>query len=307
MTVAGPAVFLSKWGSEDQKQRYLPALADGSERFSISLTEPEAGSALTELRTRAEIRGDECVVNGQKLFCSGAPHADHFLVFVRFGPGTEGIGAVIVARDTPGLTIGKVNRHLSGAQWSELFFDDATIPAADVLFDGSAFKRLMSSYSLERCGAAAFVLGVAELAQELAVAYVEERRQFGRRISDFELVQAKLADMYIALEGSAAPALPSDGAGRRRRALAARLIGGQGRGDRGRVRRHRPGDAASRRRWDVAGDAARVALSGGPSLHRRGWDLRHPPQHDRQRDGRAQTRPPAADRLSGSPLAGPPS
>jgi alkylation response protein AidB-like acyl-CoA dehydrogenase len=202
MVLTGPVGFIAKWGTEDQKERYMPPACAGRQHFSISLTEPEAGTALTGLKTRAEVRGDTCVINGQKTFCSNASQADHILVFVRFGPGVEGIGAVIVDPDSPGLTLGKTHRHASGAPWSELFFDDATVPAENVLFTGNAFKRLMSSYSLERCGAAILTIGIAEIALEMAIAYAENRKQFGRPISDFQFVQGKLADMYISLEGA---------------------------------------------------------------------------------------------------------
>lgn len=202
LTLTGPASLIAKSGTDDQKARYLPPLCDGTERFAISMTEPEAGSALTDLQTRAEIRGDECVVNGQKIFCSGAPHAHHFLVFARFGPGADGIGAVIVQRDTPGFTLSPVHRHFSGESWCELFFDDATVPLADVVIAGGQFRQLMAAFSLERCGAAAYVLGVAQIAFELAKEYVEDRRQFGRPLTDFQFVQGKLADMYIALESA---------------------------------------------------------------------------------------------------------
>lgn len=202
LTLVGPSSFIAKLGNEEQKARYLPPLCDGSKRFAISLSEPEAGSALTDLKTRAEIAADVCVLNGQKTFCSGAPHADHFLVFVRFGPGTDGIGAVIVNRDTPGFTMSTTHRHISQEAWTELFFDDATIPFGDVLSTAGAFRRLMAAFSLERCGASAYVLGVAQAAFEMAVEYVEDRRQFGRKLSDFQFVQGKLADMYVALEGA---------------------------------------------------------------------------------------------------------
>lgn len=202
MAITGPGSFISKWGTDNQKQRFLPGLCKGTERFSISLTEPEAGTALTDLRTHAEVRADKCVINGQKIFCSHVADATHVLVFVRFGPGTDGIGAVIVGPDTPGMTIGKEHLHFSGSRWNELYFDDATIPVEDVLFDGHAFRKLILAYSLERTGAAAFCLGVAQLALDLAIEYSENRRQFGRKLSDFQFVQGKLADMYIALESA---------------------------------------------------------------------------------------------------------
>ena len=202
MSLAGPSSFIAKSGSEQQKARYLPAICDGTERFAISMTEPEAGSALTDLKTSARIEGDTCIVNGQKTFCSSAPHAHHFLVFVRFGPGADGIGAVIMHPDTPGFTLSTPHRHMSDEEWCELFFDDARVPLSDVLVREGAFRQLMASFSLERCAAAACALGVAQLAFDLAVAYVEDRRQFGRPISDFQLVQGTLADMYIALESA---------------------------------------------------------------------------------------------------------
>ena len=202
MAITGPAGFIAKYGTEEQSRRYVPPVCAGEERFAISLSEPEAGTALTDLKARAELRGGECVLNGQKTFCSRAAESDHILVFVRFAPGTDGIGAVVVHRDTPGLTIGKTHLHMSGSRWNELFFEDATIDEADVLLTGQAFRRLMAAYSLERCGAAAYVLGIARIALELATEYAGSRRQFGRPISDFQFVQGKLADMYVALEGA---------------------------------------------------------------------------------------------------------
>lgn len=200
MAISGPPTFVAKWGTDDQKRRYIPGIVTGETSASISLTEPQAGTDLGALRTNAVVRGDECILNGQKIFCSNAWMSDWFLVFCRFGPGSAGIGAVIVDRDTPGFTVGPSHRHMSGKPWSELFFDDAVIPAENVLFDGNGFSRLLASYSLERCAAGAYVLGIAQLALDLSVQYVEERTQFGRPISDFQFVQAHLADMFLAIE-----------------------------------------------------------------------------------------------------------
>jgi alkylation response protein AidB-like acyl-CoA dehydrogenase len=202
MSITGPAGFIAKWGNEEQIARYVPPVCEGLEGWSISLSEPEAGSALTDLRTRAELRDEVCVINGQKTFCSKSADSEHYLVFVRFGPRAADIGAVVIHADTPGFSKSKLRRHMGGQSWAELFFDDATIPAADVLFTGDAVAKLLASYSLERCGAAAFVLGVARIAFEAAVEYAEQRRQFGRPISEFELVQAKIADMYVDLESA---------------------------------------------------------------------------------------------------------
>jgi alkylation response protein AidB-like acyl-CoA dehydrogenase len=202
MTIAGPGIFIAKWGSSEQKERYLGPLIRGETTFSISLTEPQAGTALTDLNADVRRAGDRFFLTGHKVFCSHAHTTDHILVFCRFGDGVNGIGAVIVDRTTPGLTIGKPNQYISGSPWSELYFDNAEIPAGNILFHGNAFRYLMASYSLERASAGAWVLGVAQAAFETAAEYSKTRQQFGRPICEFEMVQARLADMYLALEQS---------------------------------------------------------------------------------------------------------
>jgi alkylation response protein AidB-like acyl-CoA dehydrogenase len=125
---------------------------------------------------------------------------DHILLFCRFGPGTGGIGAVILDRDTPGLTISKPHHHMGGNMWHELFLDNAAVPRENVLFEGNAFRKLMGSYSLERTAAGAWSLGVAQAAFEMACDYANERKQFGRPIAEFQLVQGRIADMWLRLE-----------------------------------------------------------------------------------------------------------
>ncbi|MHB1127928.1 MAG: acyl-CoA dehydrogenase family protein [Bacillota bacterium] len=202
MSMAGPAAFIAKWGTREQVDAYLPPIIRGDWSISISLTEPEAGTALTDLQTNAVIKGDQCIVNGTKVFCTDAPAADLFLVFVRFGSGTGNIGAVLVRRDTPGFRLGKTQRYLSGGPWAQLYFEDATIPVSDILFTGDAFKKLMASYSLERCAAGAVLLGASQLALDLALEHVEQRKQFGKNISEFQAVQLRLAEMYIRLDAA---------------------------------------------------------------------------------------------------------
>ena len=200
MAIAGPGMFIAKWGTEQQKAKYLPAIRMGEANMSIALTEPQAGSALTDLATRARITNGVCRLTGQKTFCSHAGWDRQVLVFCRFAPGTSGIGAVIVEHDTPGFTISKPHYHISGSPWWDLFFDNAEVPEENVLFSSDGFRKLMSSYSLERCASAASSLGVARAAFELARQHAVERRQFGRPICDFQFVQDKLANMYLALE-----------------------------------------------------------------------------------------------------------
>jgi hypothetical protein len=200
MAIAGPGMFIAKWGTEQQKSKYLPAIRMGEANMSIALTEPQAGSALTDLATRAEIRNGVCRLTGQKTFCSHAGWDGQVLVFCRFAPGTAGIGAVIVERDTPGFALSEPHYHLSGTPWWELYFDQAEVPEENVLFSADGFRKLMSSYSLERCASAASSLGVAQAAFEMAREHAVERKQFGRPICDFQFVQDKLANMYLALE-----------------------------------------------------------------------------------------------------------
>jgi len=200
MSATGPALFVSRLGSDHLKEKYIPGVIAGEQICSISLTEPAAGSALTDLQTTAEVRGDKVVLNGSKIFCSFAPFADWFLVYVRFGPGTRGIGAVIVDRDTPGFTIGRTYHHMGGTPWAELHFQNAELPIENILDEGDAFGSLMQSYTLERCSASALVLGIAQRALDASVEHVTQREQFGRPLIEFEMIQSKLADMYIAIE-----------------------------------------------------------------------------------------------------------
>ncbi|QEC46966.1 acyl-CoA dehydrogenase [Baekduia soli] len=202
MAICGPAMFIAEWGTEDQKARYVPPVAAGRSGCWISLTEPEAGTALTDLTTQATMTAEGCRLNGFKRPAGPAEDADFYLVFVRFGPGAKGIGAVIVDRDTPGLTLSEPRRWMGDAPWCELTFADALVPAANVLFTGEAMRKLLGSYTVERCAAGAMVLGIAQIAFEQSVAYAESRTQFGRPIADFQLVQAKLADMYIRLQSA---------------------------------------------------------------------------------------------------------
>lgn len=200
MAIAGPVMFIAKWGTPQQKSKYIPKIRAGEANMSISLTEPQAGSALTDLTTRAEIKNGICRLNGHKTFCSHVGWDDQVLVFCRFGPGTGGIGAVIVDRNTPGFTLSEPRYHMGGTPWWELFFDDAEVPEENVLFASDGFRKLMSSYSLERCAAGASSIGIAQAAFDLARDYSVERHQFGRPICDFQFVQDKLANMYLALE-----------------------------------------------------------------------------------------------------------
>lgn len=202
MAICGPAMFIAQWGTEAQKEKYVRPVVSGEAGCWVSLTEPDAGTALTDLSTTAEMTPDGCRINGVKRPVPPAEGTDYFLVFVRFGEGASGIGAVIVDRETPGLEISAPHHWMGGTRWCQLTFADVEIPAENILFTGDAMRKLLGSYSIERCAAGARCLGMAQIALEKAVEYAESRRQFGRPISDFQFIQGKLADMYIRLESA---------------------------------------------------------------------------------------------------------
>jgi len=195
---------LRAYGSDAQRSRYFPWVLEG-DKPAIAISEPAAGSAATDLTTRAEEAPGGVVLTGHKCWITGAGTSRLYLVFARFGgrPGAEGIGGVLVERDAPGFTIGRREymMGLRGIPEGELQFDRCFVPAAQVLVGpGDGFKKLMSAYNGQRLGAAAVALGLAQGAYEKALAYATERRQFGRPIADFQGIRWKLADMAIRLD-----------------------------------------------------------------------------------------------------------
>lgn len=198
----GPLGILNFLGSDAQKSKYLRRFVEGELVPAIGLTEPGAGTALTSLSTRAVVSGDKVVINGRKIFTSYSPVADVFFVYVRFGEGPRGIGAVIVERGDPGFEIGATQRYMSGEPWAPLYFDECEIPADRILPLKEGFKDLISIYSLERTAAAAKCVGLAQLAFDRALQQANSRQQFGQRIGDFQGIQWKIADMATRIEAA---------------------------------------------------------------------------------------------------------
>ncbi len=197
---------LCAYGSEAQKRRYLPWVVEG-DKPAIAITEPEAGSAATDLATRADESPEGYVLHGEKRWITGAGTSRIYLVYCRLGaaPGAAGIGGVLVERDMPGFAIGERDRTmgLRGIPEGRLHFDGCRVPKDHVLVgppDG--FKKLMRAYNSQRLGAATVALGLAQGAWELALSYAGERRQFGRPIGDFQGIRWKLADMAIKLDAA---------------------------------------------------------------------------------------------------------
>ena len=202
----GAVGALIAYGTEAQKRRYLPWVLEG-DKPAIAITEPEAGSAATDLVTRADEAPEGWTLSGEKRWITGAGVSRLHLVYCRMGnaPGAEGIGGILVERDTPGFRVGERDRTmgLRGIPEGRLHFEQCRIAKDQVLVgppDG--FKRLMSAYNSQRLGAATVALGLAQGAYEAALAYALERRQFGRPIGEFQGIRWKLADMAIAIDAA---------------------------------------------------------------------------------------------------------
>ncbi|HZQ60109.1 MAG TPA: acyl-CoA dehydrogenase family protein [Casimicrobiaceae bacterium] len=203
-TSTGAVGAVLEIGNEAQKERFVAGVARGEIGISIGITEPDAGSAATAMRTRARIDGDSVVIDGQKIFISAAKNHDYTLVYCRFGTSgrASDIGAVLVPHDAPGMSIGKGSLNMAGERQYELFFSDCRVPRANVLAEGNAFGKLISVYNVERLGSIARMLGSAQASFEYAVDYVKERRQFGRELADFQGLQWMLADMKVKLDAA---------------------------------------------------------------------------------------------------------
>ncbi|MDA1092398.1 MAG: acyl-CoA dehydrogenase family protein [Acidobacteria bacterium] len=205
-SVAGPVHALAHFAGEALKQRVIPAVCRGELMVAVAMSEPDAGTALTDLRTRAEVRGDRVVINGAKRWCSGGGHSDAYLVYCRLSdaPGAKGIGAVFVDKDTPGFTFGEQEQLMGfrGIPDSDLYFDEVSVPVSQIVVPAGGFPKLMQAFDLERCGNATMALGQASGALEEALTWVQDRRQFGKPVIEFQAVQLKLAEMAMRVEAS---------------------------------------------------------------------------------------------------------
>jgi alkylation response protein AidB-like acyl-CoA dehydrogenase len=198
----GPIRTFAEYASPEQKARFLPDLLAGKSVISLGMTEPDAGSAVTDLRTSAVRDGDELVLNGSKIFSTHSTEARVFLVYVRYGPGVGGIGSVLVERGTAGFTIGEPSSFMSGEVWSPLFFDNCRIPATNLLLGEGGFKKQMSGFNVERIGNASRALALGRHAYNAARRYAIDRKQFGRPLCEFQGLQWKFADMAVKLDAA---------------------------------------------------------------------------------------------------------
>src|SRR5581483_3005654 len=198
----GPLRTLAEYASAEQKARYLPDLLAGKKVIALAMSEPEAGSAVTDLRTTAVADGDGFRLNGSKVFSTHSPDASLFLVYVQFGKGVDGIGSVLVERDTPGFTLGQETSFMSGEKWRQLYFEDCRIGPEQILLPAGGFKRQIAGFNAERIGNSARSLAVGRYAFNLAREHAKTRKQFGRALCEFQGIQWKIAERVIHLDAA---------------------------------------------------------------------------------------------------------
>jgi alkylation response protein AidB-like acyl-CoA dehydrogenase len=192
----------AEYATPDQKERFFGKLLRGETIAAVAMTEPEAGSALTELRSACTPDGTGFRLNGGKVFTSNTEDASVFLVYCRFGPGTGGIGSVLVERGMEGFRLGKPSTYMNGETWCALYFDDVYIPAENVLLGAGGFRRQISGFNVERVGNTTRALALGEYCFRQARDHAETRRQFGRQLMEFQGLQWKFAEMRVALDAA---------------------------------------------------------------------------------------------------------
>lgn len=202
----GPALAISYFASEKLKEKTLPKVCSGKMILAVAMSEPHAGSALTDLSTSATISNGRILVNGTKRWCSGASHADAYVVYCKMSDeqGANGIGAVLIEKNRPGLSFGKKERHMGwrGVVSADMHFDDINLPLENIILPAGGFKKLMKAFDLERCGNTTMSLACAQSAFDYVLNYVQERKQFGKQLIDFQAVQISIAEMKMKLDAS---------------------------------------------------------------------------------------------------------
>jgi isovaleryl-CoA dehydrogenase len=198
---------IRRWGNEDQKKRYLPQLISGEHVGALAMSEATAGSDVVGMKLKAEKGGNGYRLNGTKFWITNGAHADTLVVYGKTGEGSRGITAFLIEKNMEGFSIGQKMDKLGmrGSPTSELVFDDCFVPPENVLGEeNKGVEVLMSGLDYERTVLAGIQLGIMQACLDVVLPYVRERKQFGKAIGSFQLMQAKVADMYVALNSSRA-------------------------------------------------------------------------------------------------------
>lgn len=202
----GPAQVINHLGTAEQKQRWLPAIIAGDQSMAVAISEPNAGSAATDMRTSAKTSDDGYVLNGAKRWISNGGEAEQYLVYARLSdaPGAKGIGALVVERGMLGLSFGIPERLMGfrGIPSADVIFDDVIVPKENLVVPAGAFSQLFGIFSLERLGNATMSLAIGQAALDRTISYVQEREQFGKPLIEFQSVQGNLADMVMQVEAA---------------------------------------------------------------------------------------------------------
>jgi alkylation response protein AidB-like acyl-CoA dehydrogenase len=196
----GAIRVLAEYGTADQKKRYLGKLLSGDSVICVGMTEPEAGSAVTELKTMAKPDGAGFRVSGEKVFTTHAQYADVMVAYVRYGPGVGGIGSVLIERSAPGVSQSKPSRFMNGEEWVTTRFDNVYVPPENVLLKEGGFKKQIAGFNVERLGNTARSLAFGRYCYEVAREWALTRKQFGRALAEFQGLQWKFAEMKVKLD-----------------------------------------------------------------------------------------------------------
>ena len=196
----GPVRVLAEYGNRDQKDRYLRKILGGESVICVGMTEPEAGSAVTDLKTTATPDGAGYRVNGIKVFQTHAGYAEVMLTYVRFGPGVDGIGSVLIPRDAPGFRQGAPSRFVNGDEWVQTYLDNVYVGPENVLLKEGGFRKQIAGFNVERIGNTARSLALGRYCYEQARQWALARKQFGRLLAEFQGIQWKFADMKMKLD-----------------------------------------------------------------------------------------------------------
>ncbi|MCZ8374621.1 MAG: isovaleryl-CoA dehydrogenase [Beijerinckiaceae bacterium] len=195
---------LRRWGSAEQKARYLPKLISGEHLGALAMSEPGAGSDVVSMKLRAEKKGDRYILNGSKMWITNGPSAETLIVYAKTDPeaGPRGITAFLIEKGFKGFSVAQKLDKLGmrGSETGELVFQDCEVPEENVLGQiGKGVNVLMSGLDYERAVLAAGPLGIMQAAMDVVMPYIHERKQFGQSIGEFQLVQGKVADMYVGM------------------------------------------------------------------------------------------------------------
>ena len=198
---------IRRWASDEQKRKYLPKLISGEHVGALAMSEAAAGSDVVSMKLRAEKSGNGYRLNGTKFWITNGAYADVLVVYAKTGEGSRGITTFLIEKDMEGFSIGqKIDKvGMRGSPTSELVFDDCFVPAENIMGpENGGVGVLMSGLDYERTVLAGIQLGIMQACLDVVLPYVRERKQFGQPIGSFQLMQAKIADMYVALNSARA-------------------------------------------------------------------------------------------------------